>query len=167
MYGISIYGIFVYNPFLFFFFLRFLNSIFYDDLIPSDPRGISSSSSTCSSSASASCCLQTQWIKICSNHNQDFFFITVDSLFNMKYLPLIHCFELNRENIKLRAPNFCYDIIQFTTVKTNLSKISRGASTQLLIFHTFNHESRVRTLRKYQVTFTIVISQGYTHIYSM
>lgn len=39
-----------------------------------------------------------------------FFFITVDSLFNMKYLPLIHCFELNRENIKLRAPNFCYII---------------------------------------------------------
>lgn len=111
MYGISIYGIFVYNPFFFFFFLWFLNSIFYDDLIPSDPRGISSSSSTCSSSASASSCLQTQWIQICSNHNQDFFFITVDSLFNMKYLPLIHCFELNRENIKLRAPNFCYDII--------------------------------------------------------
>lgn len=90
MYGISIYGIFVYNPFLFFFFLRFLNSIFYDDLIPSDPRGISSSSSTCSSSASASSCLQTQWIQICSNHNQDFFFITVDSLFNMKYLAAIN-----------------------------------------------------------------------------
>lgn len=97
--------------FILFFFLRFLNSIFYDDLIPSDPRGISSSSSTCSSSASASSCLQTQWIQICSNHNQDFFFITVDSLFNMKYLPLIHCFELNRENIKLRPPNFCYNII--------------------------------------------------------
>lgn len=97
--------------FYFICFLRFLNSIFYDDLIPSDPRGISSSSSTCSSSASASSCLQTQWIQICSNHNQDFFFITVDSLFNMKYLvPLIHCFELNRENIKLRAPNFCYII---------------------------------------------------------
>lgn len=112
MYGISIYGIFLYNPFLFYFFFCDFWTLFFmttsylqiPEEFPLPLRPV---------------LLQHQHLPAYKHSGlrsvqitiRIFFYITVDSLFNMKYLPLIHCFELNRENIKLRAPNFCYNII--------------------------------------------------------